>query len=342
MSFGINKAGATSDAREGLHRKLESPLESARVDSRQFTVDRPKAGMSFGINKREPHRRRERGRFSGVESARIQTSRVESEKCGNPPGETVLLLLSKLWRQIVSQVHRGFMALIAPALLAADFARLGDALRIFESVGCRRCHIDVADGHFAQELTVGQPVFQSIRKATRLELDLHLLVERPERYIPDFAGADRIALHPESTPQFHRALDLVRRQGSRPGVALLPATPVEAVTEVLDEVDFVAILARDPVFGPDSEDAPNPGDGDPQPPALGLRKVGQAVQIRAERGLRFEVHAEYGVRAEHLRDWAEAGADILIGGFAIFATVDPEARLRDLIRRAETGSSAKA
>lgn len=253
---------------------------------------------------------------------------------------TVLLLLSKLWRQIVSQVHRGFMALIAPALLAADFARLGDALRMFESAGCRRCHIDVADGHFAQELTIGQPVFQSIRKATRLELDLHLLVERPERYIADFTGADRIALHPESTPQLHRALDLVRGQGARPGVALLPATPLDAAREVLDEVDFVTVLARDPVFGPGFEAGVSPRDR--KPPALGLRKVGEAVQIRAERGLRFEVHAEYGLCAEHLRDWVEAGADILIGAFAIFATVEPEATLRDLIRRLETGFSAKA
>jgi len=234
------------------------------------------------------------------------------------------------------------MALIAPALLAADFARLRDALRIFELAGCRRCHVDVADGHFAQELTIGQPVFQAIRKATRLELDLHLLIERPERYIADFAGADRIALHPESTPQFHRALDLVRRQGSRPGVALLPATPLEAATDVLDEVDFVAILARDPLFGPDSGRAPSPGHEDTEPPALGLRKVGQAVQVRAERSLRFEVHAEYAIGADHVRDWFQAGADILIGGFDIFGTVEPEARLRDLIRLAETGSSAKA
>jgi ribulose-phosphate 3-epimerase len=234
------------------------------------------------------------------------------------------------------------MALIAPALLAADFARLGEALRIFEAAGCRRCHIDVADGHFAQELTIGQPVFQSIRKATRLELDLHLLVERPERYIADFAGADRIALHPESTPQFHWALDLVRRQGSRPGVALLPATPLEAATEVLDEVDFVSILARDPVFGPDSAHALSPGNRDTKPPALGMRKVGQAVQIRAERSLRFEVHAECGLGAEHLQDWAEAGADILVGGFDIFATIEPEATLRDLIGLVEKGFSAKS
>jgi ribulose-phosphate 3-epimerase len=226
------------------------------------------------------------------------------------------------------------MALIAPALLAADFSRLGEALRIFEAAGCGRCHIDVADGHFAQELTIGQPVFESIRKATRLELDLHLLIVRPERYIGDFAGADRIAVHPESTPQLHRAVDLVRRQGSRPGVALLPGTPVKAVTDVLDEVDFVSILAADPVFGPGSDVAPAEAAGKPAP--LGLRKVQQAARIRADRGLRFEVHVEGGIREEHLRDWAAAGADILIGGFAIFATDDPAASLRELARSVES------
>jgi len=231
------------------------------------------------------------------------------------------------------------MALIAPALLAADFARLGEALRTFEAAGCRRCHIEVADGHFAQEVTIGQPVFASIRKATRLELDLHLLIERPERFIGDFAGADRIAVHPESTPQFHRALDLVRRHGSRPGAALLPGTPLEAVAEVLDEVDFISILAADPVFGPDFDAIS--GDAQGNPPRLGLRKVRQAAQIRADRGLNFEIQAEGGLRAEGLRDWLEAGADILVGGFAIFASDDPAATLRDLARRVESCSNGE-
>ncbi len=230
------------------------------------------------------------------------------------------------------------MALIAPALLAADFASLGEALRMIEAVGCRRCHVDVADGHFAQEVTIGQPVFESIRKATRLEIDLHLLIERPERYIGDFAGADRIAIHPESTPQLHRALDLVRRQGSSPGVALLPATPLDAVAEVLDEVDSVTILGADPVFGPGFEGGGNEAG---TATALGLRKVRQAARVRIDRGLRFEVHAEYGLRAEHLQDWAEAGADILIGGFAIFGTDNPAASLREIARMAETRSFGK-
>lgn len=230
------------------------------------------------------------------------------------------------------------MALIAPALLAADFARLGEALRTFEAAGCRRCHVDVADGHFAQEVTIGQPVFESIRKATQLELDLHLLIERPERYIADFAAADRIALHPESTPQFHRALDLVRQQGSRPGVALLPGTPLEAVADLLDEVDFISILAADPVFGPGIVAAETAG----KLAALGLRKLRQADRIRADRGLGFEIHVEGGLRTEHLQDWIAAGADILVGGFAIFDTDDPAATLRDLARRAASCSMGKA
>lgn len=232
------------------------------------------------------------------------------------------------------------MASIAPALLAADFARLGEALRTFEAAGCRRCHIDIVDGHFAQEMTIGQPVFESIRKATTIELDLHLLIERPERYISDFAGADRIAVHPESTPQLHRALDLVRLHGSRPGVALLPGTTVESVADLLDEVDFVSVLAADPVFGPAAQSAAAGTAG--KLTTLGLRKVREAARIRAERGLPFEVHAEGGLELEHLEDWIVAGADILVGGFAIFDTDDPVAALRHLARRAESCSSGTA
>lgn len=231
------------------------------------------------------------------------------------------------------------MALIAPALLAADFGRLGEALRVIEDAGCRRIHIDVADGHFAGEVTIGQPVFESIRKATKLELDLHLLIERPERYIGDFAGADRIAIHPESTPQYHRALSLVRRQGSKAGLALLPGTPVDAVADVLSEADFLCILAADPVFGPER---PAATSGDRERPApLSLGKVRQAGRVRAEQGLPFEIHVEGGLQEEHLPDWAAAGADILVGGFAIFHKEAPVAGLKDLIRRLDTCSSDK-
>src|SRR5580700_6656182 len=105
------------------------------------------------------------------------------------------------------------MPLIAPALLAADFARLGESLGIIEAAGCRMVHLDVGDGHFFRDVTFGQPVVESIRKATRLEMDIHLLIERPERYIADFAhaGADRLAVHPESTPHLWRTLDLIRK-----------------------------------------------------------------------------------------------------------------------------------
>jgi ribulose-phosphate 3-epimerase len=237
------------------------------------------------------------------------------------------------------------MALIAPALLAADFARLGEALQMIEAAGCRRVHLDVADGHFAREVTVGQPVFESLRKATKLELDLHLLIERPERYLGDFAAAERIAIHPESTPQVHRALDLVRRQGSRPGVALLPGTPIKAVTDLLEEVDFVTVLAADPVFGPGFERSPTgpaeTSDGAGKPAPAGLRRVRQAARLRAKRGLSFEIQVEGGLDAGHLEQWAAAGADILVGGFAIFDRELPVAWLKDLVRRGQACSSEK-
>src|ERR1051326_8693719 len=120
------------------------------------------------------------------------------------------------------------MPLIAPALLAADFARLGESLRIIEAAGCSMVHLDVGDGHFSREVMFGQPVVESIRKATGLELDVHLHIEHPERYIGDFAqaGADRLAVHPESTPHLWRTLDLIRQKGAKAGIALQPGAPL--------------------------------------------------------------------------------------------------------------------
>src|SRR5215472_10944555 len=140
------------------------------------------------------------------------------------------------------------MVLIAPALLAADFARLGEALRSVEAAGCRMVHLDVADGHFSRDVALGQPVVESIRKATRLELDVHLLIDRPERYIADFAraGADRLAVHPESTPHLWRTLESIRQAGVKAGIALQPGCPLSLVSDLLTQVDFLSILMADP------------------------------------------------------------------------------------------------
>jgi ribulose-phosphate 3-epimerase len=256
------------------------------------------------------------------------------------------------------------MALIAPALLAADFARLGEALEVMESAGGAMVHVDVMDGHFTPQITVGQPVIKTLRRRTRLTLDIHLLIERPERYAAQFveAGADRLCVHPESTTQLFRVLELVRAGGGKVGVALNPATPLGSVADVLGEVDFLTILCADA-----GADLGQPGahrvsvqsaagmseaselqrtraeqtDGQARVKpaaarllAASLNKIRAAVRARHQQSWGFAIIAEGGVTFENCRELVQAGADILVAGSAIFHTDNPKARLTELIRLA--------
>lgn len=218
------------------------------------------------------------------------------------------------------------MALIAPSLLAADFARLAEALELIKTAGATMVHVDVGDGHFASDLTVGQPVIRSLRNSTDLALDVHLLIERPERYAAEFvdAGADRVSVHVESTANLHPVLEAIRVRGARAGVALNPSTPVAALEEVLGEVDFVTVLTADPGL---KEQPFIPGS---------LDKIRRAVRAREERQLKFAVVVEGGVSLERVEEMVGAGADILVAGSAIFHYDNPKARLADLIRLAAT------
>jgi ribulose-phosphate 3-epimerase len=181
-------------------------------------------------------------------------------------------------------------------------------------------HLEVMDGHFVEEISVGQPVVRSLRKATDLALDLHLLVERPERYIADFveAGADRISVHVEATSRLHRVLSQIREMGAKAGVALNPATPVEAIADVVGEFDFLSVLSSDPGL---SERAFLPRS---------VEKVRAAASLRDERRADFAIQVEGGIRTEHLEQLIRAGADILVAGSAIFNSDDPKARLNEM------------
>jgi ribulose-phosphate 3-epimerase len=225
------------------------------------------------------------------------------------------------------------MAWIAPALLAADFARLGDALQVVEDAGGRMLHLDVADGHFAGEITLGLPVVESIRKATKLELAVHLLIDRPERFVVDFvrAGANRVAVHPDSTSHLFGVLELIHRSAAKAGVALDPGTPLEQADEVFEELDFLTILGADPQFTPGKSGIRAACGFAPQ----ALRKLKQALRLRAERGLAVELEVEGGVGLEDFDELLSAGADILVGDFAIFETSDAVSKLSALIRRAD-------
>ena len=218
------------------------------------------------------------------------------------------------------------MALIAPSLLAADFARLAEALELIKAAGATMVHVDVGDGHFAPDLTVGQPVIRSLRNSTDLELDVHLLIERPERYAAEFvdAGADRVSVHAESTVNLHPVLEAIRVRGAKAGVALNPSTPIAALEEVLGEVDFVTVLTADPGL---KEQPFIPGS---------LDKIRRAVRAREELRLKFAVAVEGGVSLERVEEMVGAGADILVAGSAIFHYDNPRARLADLIRLAAT------
>ncbi len=216
------------------------------------------------------------------------------------------------------------MAVIAPSLLAADFARLGEALEIIKAAGASMVHVDVMDGHFAPDITVGQPLIACLRKATDLVLDVHLLVERPERYVAQFvdAGAERLSVHSEATPHLHRVLDLILARGARAGVALNPATPVESVAEVLGELDFLTILTADPGI---KEQAFIPRS---------VEKICAAWCARADRCLKFALQVEGAVSFGNCEQLIQAGADILVAGSAIFHSETPKARLAEMIRLA--------
>ncbi len=215
------------------------------------------------------------------------------------------------------------MALIAPSLLAADFARLGDALRFIRESGAPMVHVDVMDGHFVPDISVGQPVIKSLRQATDLVLDLHLLIERPERYVQEIVeiGADRIAIHAEATPNLHKALEMIGAGGAKAGLALNPSTAIESVSDALGGIAYLLILSADLGFG-DSSFLPRT-----------FAKVQSACALRRERRLDFAIQVEGSIGPEQIEPLVEAGADILVAGSDIFPK-DPGTQLADLVRRA--------
>jgi len=185
-------------------------------------------------------------------------------------------------------------------------------------------HVEVMDGHFVEDISVGQPVVRRLRKASALVLDLHLLIERPERYVSEFleAGADRVSVHPEATTRLHQILEQIRRRGSKAGIALNPATPLETIVDLLGEFDYLSILCADPglqerVFLPRS-----------------VNKVQAAAALREARRADFVIQVEGGIGVAQIEQLTRAGADILVAGSAIFNTEDPKASLRELVRLA--------
>jgi ribulose-phosphate 3-epimerase len=202
---------------------------------------------------------------------------------------------------------------IAPSILSADFAALGDDIARVEAAGADQIHVDVMDGRFVPNLTIGPVVVEAIRKRTRLPLDVHLMIVEPERFLSDFvaAGADMVTVHAEACPHLQRTLAMIRELGARAGVALNPATLPETIEYVLDDLDLVLVMSVNPGFG-----------GQQFIPAV----YPKIRRVRAMLGSRpVEVSVDGGVKVEHARPLAEHGASILVAGSAIFGASDPGA-----------------
>jgi ribulose-phosphate 3-epimerase len=213
---------------------------------------------------------------------------------------------------------------IAPSILASNFARLGEEIRKVEEGGADVIHVDVMDGHFVPNITIGIPVVASLRKATRLPMDVHLMIERPEEYIEEFvrAGADRVLVHQEATPHLDRALAMIRESGGQAGAVINPSTPVEMLSDVLDKVDTILVMSVNPGFG-----------GQKFIPRA-IEKIRQLNNWRGRYNADFRIEVDGGVELENIGDLAQAGANTFVAGTSIFHTSDPAEAARQLRKSA--------
>ena len=220
---------------------------------------------------------------------------------------------------------------IAPSILASNFARLGDEVRIVEQAGAEVIHVDVMDGHFVPNISIGIPVVESLRKATRLPLDVHLMIERPEEYIERFvrAGATRVLVHEEATVHLDRALAMIREHGAEAGAVINPATPVVMLSDVLDKVDTVLVMSV------------NPGFGGQKFIRGAFEKIRQLNQLRTRYNASFRIGVDGGVDSGNIAELARAGANTFVAGSSIFHTSDPAAATRQLRKLATEALSQR-
>ena len=213
---------------------------------------------------------------------------------------------------------------ILPSILSCDFARMAEQIGPLEAAGCKMLHVDVMDGHFVPNITLGPPVVASLRKASKAKLDVHLMIENPDFFIPEFvkAGADLISVHQEACVHLDRTLRLIRSEGARPGVVINPGTPVSTLDDVLGLVDFVLVMSVNPGFG-GQKFIPH-----------SLNKVRQLVAKRKDLGLQFTIELDGGVTKDNLEAVVNAGAEWMVAGSAVFGTVNPTNTWAEMTRMA--------
>jgi len=209
---------------------------------------------------------------------------------------------------------------IAPSILSADFNRLSEQIAMVEGAGASLLHVDVMDGRFVPNITVGLPVVKAISRATRLPIDAHLMIVEPGRYAEQFvvAGAQMVSIHVEADQHVHRTLTAIRAAGAQAGVAINPATPLSALDEALKVADYVLLMSVNPGFG-----------GQEFIPAS-LDKVRRLRKMIDERGFRARIEIDGGIDRDNVADVAGAGAEIIVSGSAIFGAPDPAVALREL------------
>jgi ribulose-phosphate 3-epimerase len=223
------------------------------------------------------------------------------------------------------------MVEILPSILSADFARLGEQIAALETAGCRMLHVDVMDGHFVPNITIGPPVVESLRKSTRAILDVHLMIEDPDKYAPVFiqAGADQVSVHQEACRHLDRTLRMIRAEGAKAGVVINPATPVATLEDVLDVVDYVLVMSVNPGFG-GQQFIPN-----------ALSKVRDLAARRKERGLHFPIEIDGGVNTQNLGKIIDAGVEWVVAGSSIFHSVNPPSAFEEMRRIAHDASAVR-
>ena len=210
---------------------------------------------------------------------------------------------------------------IAPSILSADFARLGEQIAAAERGGATIIHFDVMDGHFVPNITIGLPVLRSLARATRLPIDAHLMISEPGLYAEQFveAGAQMVSVHIEADPHIHRTLASIKKRGAKAGIVLNPATGLGAIDEALQYADYVLVMSVNPGFGGQEFIAPT------------LEKVRRLRRMIDDRGLPTRIEIDGGIGPDNIADAAAAGAEIFVAGTSVFGQPDPAAAVRGLL-----------